>query len=102
VNVTFTSMSKSHGFRKPNMSAVGSNATEMDRSNYVRFPPDSDQTAEVPDRQLRAGFTRDRTASGPMMDSAETRQRYSELSAMAFALFSVKSDGMSNLPVCRS
>ena len=35
---------------------LGSNATEMDRSRYVRFPPESDRIAEVPDWQLRASI----------------------------------------------
>jgi hypothetical protein len=32
----------------------GSFSTELDCPHHVRFPPDSDQTADVPDRQLRA------------------------------------------------
>ena len=32
----------------------GSIATKSDRSGYVRFPPGSDQIANIPERQLRA------------------------------------------------
>src|ERR1022692_2014672 len=42
------------GDRKRPRRRDGSNATEMDRSRYVRFPPESDRIAEVPDWQLRA------------------------------------------------
>src|SRR5258707_12641557 len=51
----------------------GSNSALRLRNGYVRFAPDSDRTAEIPERQLRATVDIGRLIRPPRRQSAESR-----------------------------
>jgi len=68
----------------------GSISTELDGSRYVRFPPDSDRIADIPDWQLRANKRLVRRSQRPpysITQSAPRRMDSGIVNPIAFAVF---------------